>query len=141
MSTFHMDGHEAQILDMRSPGQPVLELKAHQAPINGQGWSSSERPLLATASDDCQVLIWDMTNFIQSATSPRGAGSRLNSPRPDVKKRVVTEPVMAYTASSQVTNLAWSPIIQGMAIGNGLSTTTGEWIAIASGKQIKSLKV
>ncbi|KAF8629172.1 hypothetical protein AX17_005757 [Amanita inopinata Kibby_2008] len=141
MSTFHMDGNEVQILDMRSPGQPVLELKTHQAPINGLGWSSSERSLLATASDDCQVLVWDLTNYIQNATSPRSAGSRLNSPRPDVKKRVVSEPVMAYTAPSHVTNLAWSPLIQGMTMGNGLTTSTGEWVAIASGKQIKALKV
>ncbi|KAF8736147.1 hypothetical protein AX14_000788 [Amanita brunnescens Koide BX004] len=141
MSTFHMDGNEVQILDMRSPGQPVLELRVHQAPINALGWSSSDRPLLATASDDCQVLVWDLANYIQTVTSPRGAGSRLNSPRPDVKKRVVSDPCMAYTASSQITSLAWSPIIQGMAMGNGISTTTGGWVAIASGKQIKALKV
>jgi len=96
---------------------------------------------LATASDDCQVLVWDLANYIQPVTSPRGAGSRLNSPRPDVKKRVVSDPFMAYTASSQITSLAWSPIIQGMAMGNGISTTTGGWVAIASGKQIKALKV
>lgn len=49
MSTFHMDGSEVQILDMRSPGQPVLELKAHSGPLNALGWSRSEQPLLATA--------------------------------------------------------------------------------------------
>jgi DDB1- and CUL4-associated factor 7 len=49
MSTFHMDGSEIQILDMRSPGQPVIELQAHHAPINALGWGSAERPLLASA--------------------------------------------------------------------------------------------
>ncbi len=49
MSTFHMDGSEVQILDMRSPGQPVIELKAHHAPVNALGWGSAEHPLLATA--------------------------------------------------------------------------------------------
>jgi len=48
MSTFHMDGNDVQILDMRSPGHPVMELKAHHAPINALGWGSAERPLLAT---------------------------------------------------------------------------------------------
>ena len=48
MSTFHMDGSDVQILDMRSPGHPVMELKAHHAPINALGWGSAERPLLAT---------------------------------------------------------------------------------------------
>jgi WD repeat-containing protein 68 len=49
MSTFHMDGSDIQILDMRSPGQPVMELKAHRAQVNALGWGSSDNPLLATA--------------------------------------------------------------------------------------------
>jgi DDB1- and CUL4-associated factor 7 len=49
MSTFHLDGSEMQILDMRSPGQPVFELKAHRAQINALGWGSPENPLLASA--------------------------------------------------------------------------------------------
>jgi DDB1- and CUL4-associated factor 7 len=49
MSTFHMDGSEVQILDMRSPGVPVFELRQHRAPINALGWSSKDSPLLATA--------------------------------------------------------------------------------------------
>ncbi|KAG5637222.1 hypothetical protein H0H81_005344 [Sphagnurus paluster] len=144
MSTFHMDGNDVQILDMRSPGQPVMELRGHHAQINAFGWGSAEHPLLATAGDDCQLLLWDLANFNinnQGAASPRSASSRLNSPRPDAKKRIVTEPVMAYTAPSQITNLAWSPQIQGMTMNTGHSTVTGEWLAIASGKTIKALKV
>jgi len=49
MSTFHQDGTDVQILDMRSPGAPVMELRAHRAPINAAGWSSNERGLVATA--------------------------------------------------------------------------------------------
>jgi WD40 repeat protein len=55
MSTFHMDGNEIQILDMRSPGQPVMELRAHAAPVNGLAWGSGEQPLLATCSTSCLV--------------------------------------------------------------------------------------
>ncbi|KAG1870108.1 WD40-repeat-containing domain protein [Suillus subalutaceus] len=132
MSTFHMDGQDVQILDMRSPGQPVIELRGHRA---------QDRPTLATAGDDCQVLLWDLATYTQTATSPRTANSRLNSPRPDVKKRVVTDPIMAYSASSEVTNLAWSPQIPGMTMNTGHSTAPGEWLAIASGKSIKALKV
>ncbi|KAK0213013.1 WD40-repeat-containing domain protein [Desarmillaria ectypa] len=141
MSTFHMDGSEVQILDMRSPGQPVIELKVHHGPVNALGWGSAEHPLLATAADDCQLLLWDLASYTQTGASPRSAGSRLNSPRPDVKKRIVTEPVMAYTAPSQITNLAWSPLIKGMTMNTGHTTGTGEWVAIASGKSIRALKV
>jgi WD repeat-containing protein 68 len=142
MSTFHMDGSDIQILDMRSPGQPVMELRAHRAQVNALGWGSNENPLLATAGDDCQLLLWDLASYTQNVTSPRGpANSRLSSPRPDVKKRVITDPVMAYSAQSEITNLAWSPQIAGMTMNTGHSTAPGEWIAIAIGKSIKALKV
>ena len=49
MATFHVDGTEVQILDMRSPGQPVMELRAHRGQINALGWGTAEQPLLATA--------------------------------------------------------------------------------------------
>ncbi|KIK68834.1 hypothetical protein GYMLUDRAFT_34827 [Collybiopsis luxurians FD-317 M1] len=145
MSTFHMDGSEVQILDMRSPGQPVLELKGHHGQINAVGWGSGDQPLLATAGDDCQLLLWDLASHTASsasmnANSPRSASSRLNSPRPDLKKKFVNEPAFAYTAMSQITNLAWSPVLQGVAMGSSQSTV-GEWVAIACGKTVKALKV
>jgi len=85
--------------------------------------------------------LWDLVPYTQGAASPRSAGSRLNSPRPDAKKRIVTDPIMAYTASGQVTNLAWSPQIPGLTMNSGYSTATGEWLAIASGKTLKALKI
>lgn len=175
MSTFSMDGSDVQILDMRSPGSPVMELRAHRAPINAFGWSSTDSPLLATAgtspsvilttkclpvlittycswpadppirfiADDCQVLLWDLAPHSQApAASPQNASSRLSSPRPvDGKKRVISDPVMAYSAPSEVTNLAWSPHIPSMTMNSGLSTSAGEWLAVVMGKSIKALKI
>lgn len=89
--------------------------------------------------DDCQLLLWDLAHYTQAAASPRSAGSRLNSPRPDVKKRVVNDPVMAYTATREITNLAWSPQIAGLTMNTGNSTAPGEWAAIALGKSIKAI--
>ncbi|KAL0956129.1 hypothetical protein HGRIS_002295 [Hohenbuehelia grisea] len=140
MSTFSMDGCDVQILDMRNPGNPVMELRAHRSQINALGWGSTERPLIATAGDDCQLLLWDLNQYMQE-NEPRGASARINSPRQESKKRTVTDPIMAYTAPSQITNLAWSPQIPGMVMNTGHSTATGEWIAIALGKSIKALKV
>ncbi|VDB95940.1 unnamed protein product [Peniophora sp. CBMAI 1063] len=143
MSTFHMDGSEVQVLDMRSPGAPVMELKAHKAPINAVGWGSAENPLLASAADDCQVLLWNLAGYSQPpASSPRNTSARLSSPRPaDGKKRTVTDPVMAYNAQAEVTNLAWSPHIPAMTMNTGISTAAGEWLAVVMGKTIKALKV
>lgn len=149
MATFHQDGRDVQILDMRSPGQPVMELHAHQAPINGLAWSSGsgpgEPPLLATAGDDCQLLLWDLTNQASASPAPRsglthGPGSTAglsSSPRPETKKRIVQDPVMAYTGPSEVVNVAWSPKISGVA-GH---VAPGEWVAIAMGRSIRALKV
>ena len=100
-----------------------------------------------TAGDDCQLLLWDLAGHTQNAAaavasaSPRNASTGLSSPRPDAKKRVVTEPAMAYTGASEIVNMAWSPQIAGMQMNTGYSTAPGEWIAIAMGKSIKALKV
>lgn len=150
MATFHQDGRDVQILDMRSPGQPVLELHAHQAPVNAVAWSAGgaagDAPLLATAGDDCQLLLWDLTAQAAQAASPAprsgthgpgGTAGLSASPRPETKKRVLHEPVMAYTGPAEVVNAAWSPKIGGVA-GH---VPAGEWIAIAMGKSIRALKV
>ena len=94
------------------------------------------------AADDCQLLLWDIAPYTQTtAASPRNASTGLSSPRPDAKKRVITDPVMAYTGASEIVNMAWSPQIAGMQMNTGYSTAPGEWIAIAMGKSIKALKV
>jgi DDB1- and CUL4-associated factor 7 len=142
MATFHQDGSDIQILDMRSPGQPVMELRAHRAAVNALSWGMSDTPLLATAADDSQLLLWDLSALTSlPAASPRHSATGLStSPRPDVKKRVVTDPVMAYAGSAEIVNLAWSPKIAGMTMNTGHSTP-GEWIAVAMGKKVKALKV
>ncbi len=96
-----------------------------------------------SAGDDCQLLVWDLSAYTTqgSAASPRNASTGLSSPRPDAKKRVVSDPVMAYTGASEIVNMAWSPQIPGMAMNTGHTTGPGEWIAIAMGRSIKALKV
>ena len=49
MATFHLDSADVQMLDMRSPGQPVAELRAHQGEVNAIGWGKSESHLLSSA--------------------------------------------------------------------------------------------
>ncbi|KAG8962031.1 hypothetical protein FRC03_004670 [Tulasnella sp. 419] len=60
IATFHSDSPDIQILDMRNPGRPVLELKGHKAPVQAIGWGSAEGSVLASAGDDNQLLIWDL---------------------------------------------------------------------------------
>ncbi|KAI9437571.1 WD40-repeat-containing domain protein [Lactarius indigo] len=87
MSTFHQDGSDVQILDMRSPGAPVMELRAHRAPINAAGWSSTEGGLVATAGTIPPPLGLCMSGLLifnnsQRTTASYSCGiSRLTHPR------------------------------------------------------------
>lgn len=47
IAAFHADCGDVQILDMRSPGAPVIEIKAHKAQVNAIGWGKQES-MLAT---------------------------------------------------------------------------------------------
>ncbi|KAF8520323.1 WD40 repeat-like protein [Hysterangium stoloniferum] len=138
IATFHADSGDVQILDMRSPGAPVIEIKGHRAQVNAIGWSKQEG-MLATAGDDSQVLIWDLSP--QTIASPRHTvTSRVPaSPRPDAKRRVFTDPVLAYTAPGEINNLAWSPPLS--SLGSGPAIPSGEWLAMAIGKTVKVLRV
>ena len=98
------------------------------------------------AGDDCQLLLWDLAGHTQNAAaaaasaSPRNASTGLSSPRPDAKKRMLTDPVMAYTGPSELVSLAWSPQMAGVNTNTG-PVAAGEWIAVSMGKTIKALKV
>ena len=60
MSTFHMDGTDVQILDMRSPGQPVIELRGHRGQVNAMGWSMADHPVLATCSKSVYLIAYEL---------------------------------------------------------------------------------
>lgn len=96
-------------------------------------------------ADDCQLLLWDIT---QPATRPSSSSRSQNSPRgatspssSSKKAKVLADPVLAYTAPAEITNMCWSPQIAGMTMTSGHSTAPGEWVAIAMGRSIKALKV
>lgn len=160
LATFHIDSSEVQVLDMRSPGKPVVELRAHKGPIAAVGWSRQDSGVIATAGDDCQVLVWDLGS--QGLYSSQASSSR--SPHPDATSsstpganasgeksgsgsgpRVTSEPMLAYTAPAEVNNLAWSPNLIGGAYtredGRGAMAPSGEWVALAAGRSIRALKV
>ncbi|KIJ49380.1 hypothetical protein M422DRAFT_74518 [Sphaerobolus stellatus SS14] len=139
IATFHMDAQEVQILDMRSPGAPVIEIKGHKAQVNAIGWSRHDN-MLATAGDDSQVLVWDVV--APGVASPRNQtpASRMpSSPRPE-KRRTLTDPVLSYTAPAEINNLAWSPQLPQLPVPGGM-IPGGEWLALAVGKTVKVLKV
>ncbi|KAG0146154.1 hypothetical protein CROQUDRAFT_657790 [Cronartium quercuum f. sp. fusiforme G11] len=122
-------GSEVHLLDVRAPGVPVVELRAHVAPVNGLGWSPDGN-LLGTCGDDCQVLVWDLASVPALVGSTSGSTMSTNS-----SSRVVTphtktlrDPVLAYTAPQEVNSIAWSEAYR-------------EWLAIGMGKRVRCLRV
>ncbi|EJD52650.1 WD40 repeat-like protein [Auricularia subglabra TFB-10046 SS5] len=141
MATFHVESSSVQVLDMRSPGQPVVELNAHAAQVNALGWSVAEAGMLATAGDDCQLLMWDLSSSSLTARNITAPNPRLNSPRPDPKqRRVMTDPILSYSSQAEINNLAWSAPIPAISVGSGLGVQAGEWLALAMGRTVKVLK-
>lgn len=90
-------GHQQSgisVVDIRSPRNPLSVLEAHQAPVNSISWAPPHvgRAVLASAADDCQVLVWDLTR----ADSLPLVGS--------------------WTDTEQINNVIWSP--NGIYIGS-----------------------
>ncbi|KZS98391.1 WD40 repeat-like protein [Sistotremastrum niveocremeum HHB9708] len=134
MATYHLDSPDVHILDMRSPGQPVVELKGHRRQVNALGFSQSDGGSLATVGDDCQLLLWDLSN-IPPAPSPQASRGT------DTKRMKYTEPYLAWSGQSEINNIAWSPQLPRFTLSNGFSTSQSEWVAIAMGKSVKCLRV
>lgn len=158
LACFGMDNSKALILDMRSPGQPVAELVGHQAPLNAIAWGSGGTGegttgggWIASCADDCQVLLYDLTEPLPTAESRPStrAQSRVPSNSKDAKSPgsygintsatpsrdqsptpagpVDIHPEKSWTASQEVNNLAFSD--------------DGEWIGCVSGSKLSMLRV
>ena len=71
---FSSDSSLIRVLDVRQPGQALLELRGHGAPVNCLEWSNTQRGVLASGGDDCCVLLWDLVNSTSSSNAPTMAG-------------------------------------------------------------------
>ncbi len=92
------DSSRVVIIDVRMPSQPYTELagqvnpatgvnSGHTASISAVAWAPHSACHIVTGGDDSQALIWDL--------------SALPAP--------VEDPILAYTAQSEINSLAWSP--------------------------------
>lgn len=108
--------------------------------------------------DDCQLLIWDLGS--QGLYSSHASSAQSRSPHPDgsnstsgstttpnstAQTRATSEPLLAYDAPAEITNVAWSPNLVGGAYtkedGSAAIAPRGEWVAIAAGRSVRALKV
>ena len=120
LATFAQDSSTIRILDVRQPGQALLELRGHSGPINCLGWSPSRRDTLASGGDDCQVLVWDLLTSNASMGGPPINGT----PQQDNHR----SPIACWECDYEVGNLAWAPHLQ--------NTDYGEWLGVSAGRGI-----
>ena len=85
------------MLDVRVPSIPITELHGHTAAVNACAWAPHSSGHLITVADDSQALVWDVAAM----------------------KRYTEEPVLAYCAQSEISQLSWSRAIP-------------QWVSIAT---------
>ena len=126
LATFAQDSNVIRILDVRQPGQALLELRGHGGSVNCVEWSPLRRGTLASGADDCQVLVWDLMN----TSSPLNPGQALNgAPQTDNSRA----PVAAWQCDYEVGNLGWAPHLA--------SGDYGEWLGISAGRGVWGVRM
>jgi WD repeat-containing protein 68 len=125
LATFAQDSQTIRILDVRQPGQALLELRGHTGSINCIEWSPLRRGMLASGADDCQVLLWDLLGSNPST----GTASINGAPQQDNQRT----PVASWECDYEVGNLGWVPHLQ--------SSEYGEWLGVSAGRGIWGTRV
>ena len=125
LATFSQDSSIIRILDVRQPGQALLELQGHGASINCMDWSPSRRGTLASGGDDSLVLIWDLLNQSNTAVIPGANGT------PQSQGTSSTEnargPAASWQCEYEVGNISWAP-------QSGLTSQGSDWLGVSGGR-------
>ncbi|KAH6982756.1 WD40-repeat-containing domain protein [Ilyonectria destructans] len=124
LATFAQDSNIIRILDVRQPGQALLELRGHGGSVNSIEWSPLRRGTLASGADDCQVLIWDLLN----SNNPMGPPIN-GAPQPDNQR----SPVASWQCDYEIGNLGWVPHLP--------NADRGEWLGVSAGRGIWGTRV
>ncbi|KAL8777806.1 MAG: hypothetical protein Q9213_007703 [Squamulea squamosa] len=125
LATFSQDSNSIRILDVRQPGQALLELKGHGAAINCIEWSPSRRGTLASGGDDSLVLIWDLLS--QGNLNPvNGAHGQPISAATTSTERA---PIASWMCDYEVGNISWAP-------QSGLTSQEADWLGVSGGRGV-----
>lgn len=148
LATFASDSNIIRILDVRQPGQALLELRGHQAAVNSIEWSPTRRGMLASGGDDSLVLVWDLlhsqngatingehaavaTNGNAGNTSSSSSANNNSSSSGTVNMK---GPAASWRCDYEVGNLSWAP-------QSGLTTQGGEWLGVTGGRGMWGVKL
>ncbi|CUS08254.1 unnamed protein product, partial [Tuber aestivum] len=132
IATFSQDSNLVRILDVRQPGQALIELKGHTGSVNCIEWNPTKRGIIAGGADDSLVLIWDLVNN----TTSQSTGSNGTS----VTQEKI--PVASWKCDYEVNNISWSPTSAGTSgAGGGGGGGIGDWLGVLGGRGIWGVKV
>lgn len=143
LATFAADSNLIRILDVRQPGQALLELRGHSASVNSIEWNPSRRGMLASGGDDSLVLVWDLlhaNNGAAISSEHAGPPQIPASAHPPNGGQAQAAPVgqkgpyASWRCDYEVGNISWSP--QSALTGQG-----GEWVGVAGGRGIWGVKL
>lgn len=126
LATFSSESNVVRVLDVRQPGQALLELKGHSAALNCVEWSPSRRGILASGGDDSLVLIWDLIN--QQNAAPLAQPPQTSGTPATPSER---GPAAAWQCDYEVSNISWSP-----QSGTNPSGNPREWLGVCGGRGI-----
>jgi WD repeat-containing protein 68 len=122
IATFCVDSPVVRILDVRQPGQALVELKGHSANVNCCEWNPGRRGVLAAGGDDCEVLVWDV--FGAAGAGPSG------SIKTEKGVELERNPIASWSCETEVNNLSWSPSV---------GKTGSDWIGVVGGRGLYGL--
>ncbi|KAI9371965.1 WD40-repeat-containing domain protein [Aspergillus egyptiacus] len=126
LATFSQDSNIVRVLDVRQPGQALLELKGHSASLNSVEWSPNRRGVLASGADDCLVLLWDLINQQNSTPIPPGVH---NPGAPSTTSE--RGPAAAWQCDYEISNISWSPM------GDTAKASHGrDWLGVCGGRGV-----
>ncbi|KAL4505903.1 hypothetical protein ABPG72_013664 [Tetrahymena utriculariae] len=86
VAVIEMDQCHVTLLDTRQPLTPVCKFNNHKDCVNALAWAPQSSSHICTVGDDCQSLIWDLSEL-----------------RPEI-----TDPLLEYKADGEIANLSWS---------------------------------
>ncbi|KAJ4373992.1 hypothetical protein N0V83_002731 [Neocucurbitaria cava] len=145
LATFAADSNVIRILDVRQPGQALLELRGHSASVNSIEWNPSRRGMLASGGDDSLVLIWDLLHANNGAvisgehastqpTTPASAHPANGGAGAQSVPAGQKGPYASWRCDYEVGNISWAP--QSALTGQG-----GEWVGVAGGRGVWGVKL
>ncbi|KAK8253920.1 WD40-repeat-containing domain protein [Phyllosticta capitalensis] len=137
LATFASDSKIIRILDVRQPGQALLELRGHHAPVNSIEWSPTRRGMLASGGDDNLVLVWDLLHS-QNGAAVSGLDSGQNgstTPSSQYPSGInLKGPAASWRCDYEVGNLSWAP-------QSSLTQQGGEWLGVSGGRGVWGVKM